>query len=177
MAYGPGMGPGMPMGMGGGAGMGMGVGMMNAGAMMGGQAQSQYNPAFGMGMIPHMNNGNMYDPAFPAGNLGGNPRSASQSMQHAWAMGMPGISPTMNPTMAMHHGLNLPGGMGQFKDPPMAHGYGEGCKSCTVDCVGAGCVCIGISRLFCVLSPLPFPSFSFFFLPFSFIFPGCRSSS
>ena len=164
MAYGPGMGPGMPMGMGGGAGMGMGAGMMNAGAMMGGQAQSQYNPAFGMGMIPHMNNGNMYDPAFPAGNLGGNPRSASQSMQHAWAMGMPGISPTMNPTMAMHHGLNLPGGMGQFKDPPMAHGYGEGCKSCTVACV-ARCVCIGISRLFGVL----FPS--------SFSLLLCRSSS
>jgi hypothetical protein len=124
MMHSPFLGPagmGMP-------GMSMDGGMSMNGGMMGGYSQPQYNPAFGMGMIPHLNNGNMFDPAFPAGNLGGNPRSAGQGMQRAWAMGMPGIAPTMNPTMALHHGLNLPGGMGQFHDPPMAHGFGQGCK-------------------------------------------------
>ena len=88
--------------------------------------QPQFNPAYGMGMIPHMNAGNMFNPAFPAGNPGNDPRSVGQGMQHAWAMGMPGVGPTYNPNMAMHHGLNLPGGMGQFHDPPMAHGFGQG---------------------------------------------------
>ena len=92
--------------------------------------QPQFNPAYGMGMIPHMNAGNMFNPAFPAGNPGNDPRSVGQGMQHAWAMGMPGVGPTYNPNMAMHHGLNLPGGMGQFHDPPMAHGFGQGCKWC-----------------------------------------------
>jgi len=101
---------------------------MGMGGMAAGGQQAGFNPAFGMGMIPHVNMGNMYNPAFPAGNPGSDPRSASQGMQHAWAMGMPGVGPTYNPTMAMHHGLNLPGGMGQFHDPPQAHGFGQGCK-------------------------------------------------
>ena len=92
--------------------------------------QPQFNPAYGMGMVPHVNAGNMFNPAFPAGNPGNDPRSVGQGMQHAWAMGMPGVGPTYNPNMAMHHGLNLPGGMGQFHDPPMAHGFGHGCKWC-----------------------------------------------
>ena len=78
-------------------------------------------------MIPHVNQGNMYDPANPAAALG-DARSANAGMQNAWAMGMPGIGSRYDPNMAMHHGLNLPGGMGQFHDPPAAHGLGQGCK-------------------------------------------------
>lgn len=110
--------PGMP-----GAGM---PGMMGAPASFGGAAGSPtWNPAFGMGLIPHMNAGNVYNPAFPAGNPA-DKASGAMGMQNAWAAGMPGVAPTYDPNMAIHHGLNLPGGMGQFKDPAMNPSMGQG---------------------------------------------------
>jgi hypothetical protein len=113
--------PGMP-----GAGM---PGMMGAPASFGGAAGSPtWNPAFGMGLIPHMNAGNVYNPAFPAGNPA-DKASGAMGMQNAWAAGMPGVAPTYDPNMAIHHGLNLPGGMGQFKDPAMNPSMGQGCES------------------------------------------------
>ena len=53
----------------------------------------------------------------------------AMGMQNAWAAGMPGVAPTYDPNMAIHHGLNLPGGMGQFKDPAMNPSMGQGCES------------------------------------------------
>lgn len=114
-------------GLGMGGGMGMVPGGMAAGMPMSGQgaaASPQWNPAFGMGLIPHLNAGNAFNPAFPAASH--DMMNGRMSTSSIWASQMPGVQPMYNPAMAMHHGLNLPGGVGQFHDPSAQHGFGQG---------------------------------------------------
>ena len=110
-----GIGPGMaPMS----ANMGSLAGPVGAQMMMAGAA-APWTPSSGIGMIPHMNEGNVFNPASPV-------PLPSNALGYARALQMPGMSPMMNPQMGMHHGMVLPGGMGAFKDPPARFGLGLG---------------------------------------------------
>lgn len=116
---------------GGGLGMGGGMGMVPGGGVAGmpqnalaAGMSAQWNPAFGMGLIPHLNAGNAFNPAFPAASH--DPMNGRMGTASIWASQMPGVHPMYNPSMAMHHGLNLPGGAGQFKDPSLSAGLGQG---------------------------------------------------
>ena len=94
--------------------------------LAGAMNSQQWNPAFGMGLIPHLNSGNVFNPGSP--NAQFDVLTGRMGAQSSWAANMPGVAPQYNPNVAIHHGLNLPGGMGQFKDPGMLHGFGQGCK-------------------------------------------------
>ena len=110
--------PGM-FGMGGMPGMaGMPAGPFGAQQMMAGAA-APWNPMSGVGMIPHMNEGNVFNPASPV-------PLPTNALGYARALQMPGMNPMMNPQMGMHHGMLMPGGVGAFKDPPARFGLGLG---------------------------------------------------
>ena len=70
-------------------------------------------------MIPHMNEGNIFNPASPV-------PLPTNALGYARALQMPGMNPMMNAQMGIHHGALMPGGVGAFKDPPARFGLGLG---------------------------------------------------
>ena len=100
------------------ASMGSLAGPVGAQMMMAG-APAPWTAASGIGMIPHMNEGNVFNPATPV-------PLPTNALGYARALSMPGMAPLMNMQTGMHHGMIMPGGMGAFKDPPARFGLGLG---------------------------------------------------